>query len=204
MEIQRFVVGQLQTNCYFLICSETQKAVIIDPGDDADFLSDKILQLKIQPQMILLTHCHFDHVLSAAELSLNYKIPVLLHQKDEFLLKEASRSAAYWLGEAFDHKNFFLPSQIKFLKKDQIIQFGQEKLKVIPTPGHTPGSLSFYHPKQKVLFDGDLIFQEGVGRTDFNYSSETDLQKSIQKILKLPSATLAYPGHGPEFYLKNI
>lgn len=193
MTIHRFIVGQLQANCYFLVCSQTDQSVIIDPGDEGDFLSEKILQLKISPQIILLTHVHFDHCLAAEELRLNFKIPIFLHQADFSLIKNIR-----------PQEKILLPQETKFLKDRQEIKFGQEKLKVIHTPGHTPGSVCLYNPLDQFLFSGDLIFKEGFGRTDFSYGSPQDLENSIKKISSLPPETIIHPGHGEEFKLKEI
>lgn len=193
MIIDRFVVGQLRTNCYFLVCPQINQAVIIDPGDEGDFLSEKILQLKIRPQMILLTHGHFDHLLAAEELRLNFKIPIFLHQADFSLIKNIR-----------PQEKILLPQETKFLKDKQTIKFGQEKLKVIHTPGHSPGSVCYYGPLDHHLFSGDLIFRDGFGRTDFSYSSSKKLNQSIKKISFLPPKTIVYPGHGEEFKLEDI
>lgn len=204
MEIHRFVVGQLQTNCYLLVRSQTHQAAIIDPGDEGDFLSEKILQLKISPQMILLTHGHFDHCLAAEELRLNFEIPVFVHKSDFPLLKNIKKSAFHWLPYLQGKEKILIPQKVKPLKVGESIKFGQEKLTVIHTPGHTPGSVSFHSAKEKLLFCGDLLFKDGVGRTDFSYSSSAKLEESIKKIYSLPSKTLIYPGHGQEFILKKL
>lgn len=190
MELHHFVVGQLRANCYFLVCSQTNQATIIDPGDEGDFLSEKILQLKISPQLILLTHVHFDHCLAAEELRLNFKIPIFLHRADFSLIKNIRPT-----------EKILLPQEVKFLQDGAEIKFGQEKLKVIRTPGHTPGSVCYYGPLDHLLFSGDLIFKEGFGRTDFSYSSPEDFKKSLKKISSLPSGILVYPGHGEKFAL---
>lgn len=199
MNIHRFTVGQLKTNCYFLICSRTNKGIIIDPGDEGDFLSEKILQLKLSSKFILLTHAHFDHCLAAEELRLNFKIPILIHKNDLFLVKNARQSASHWLSYLPGKEKILLPQKLQYIKAGQEIKFGQEKLKVIHTPGHTPGSVCFHHQQEKLLFSGDLLFKNGFGRTDFSYSSPTKLKNSLKKIYSLSSKVTVYPGHGQEF-----
>lgn len=209
-------VGQLATNCYLIFDRQTQEGLIIDPGDDADYIMRIIADEKIKPLKILATHGHFDHLLAAMELELAYGIPFLVHQKDEFLVKDAQRSAEHFLTT---EKILPPPPIDEFLKEGQKITFGKYQLEVLETPGHTPGSVCFYLPHLQggvcppaggahlgggtVLFCGDTIFKEGVGRTDFSYSSPKDLEKSLQKIFSLPPKTTLYPGHGERTTLKD-
>lgn len=197
MKVEKLVVGQLATNCCLVWDEKSLEGVIIDPGDDADYIIRRIGDFKLSPVAILATHGHFDHVLGVTELRLAFNIPFFIHRKDLFLYKRAGRTAKFFQGFQADVN---LPPD-KFVKEEDIIKFGKEKLKVLETPGHTPGSVSFYSPR--FLFSGDVIFAQGVGRTDFSYSSAADLEKSIQKILSLPSETKVFPGHGEEFELEK-
>ena len=192
MEIESLRVGQLETNCYLVFCPKTKEAVIIDPGDAGDFISQKILDLKLKPKLILATHGHFDHILAVTELKLAFNIPFLMHKDDLFLLKRVKRTAEYFLGYPVD----LPPAVDQYLTKREVVTFGEEKLKVIETPGHTPGGVSLF--AKGVLFSGDTLFCQGVGRTDFSYCSYKDLMKSLQKLFKLPGKTVVYPGHGSE------
>lgn len=221
MEIESLRVGQLETNCYLVFCPKTKEVVIIDPGDAGDFISQKILDLKLKPKLILATHGHFDHLLAVTELKLVFNIPLLMHKGDLFLLKRVKRTAEYFLGYPAD----LPPAVDRYLTEGEVITFGKERLKVVETPGHTPGGVSFYGsaslttggsahsinpgqagstpkggqaPQVGVLFSGDTLFCQGVGRTDFSYCSYKDLMKSLQKLFKLPGKTLVYPGHGSE------
>ncbi|HUS60130.1 MAG TPA: MBL fold metallo-hydrolase [Nevskiaceae bacterium] len=191
MKIERLIVGQLQTNCYLAWDEERSEAVIIDPGDDADFIIRKIQDLKIQPIFIVATHGHFDHVLAVTELKLAYLIPFLMHKADLFLLKKSGATAQYFTEIRTDP---ILPPD-KFVKEGDLIKFGKEKLKVIETPGHTPGSIALFTPG--ILFSGDTVFAQGVGRTDFSYASSKKLKNSLKKLFQLPEKTVVYPGHGP-------
>ena len=193
MKVEKVVVGQLQTNCYLVWDEESLEGVIIDPGDDADYILRRVGDFNLSLRFILATHGHFDHILGVTELKLALNIPFLIHQKDLFLLKRAGKTAKFFTGV---EAGPVLPPD-KFIKEGDKIKFGKESLRVIETPGHTPGSISFY--SLGFLFSGDLIFAEGVGRTDFTYSSKEELQKSIEKVLKLPKETIIYPGHGEEF-----
>ena len=186
MEIKSFSVGELQTNCYLVIDEESSSCLIIDPGEDADFLTSEILSLRLKPQAILLTHGHYDHVLACLELKLNFNIPIYLNPKDVFLYQKAASSAGH-----FSHSSAL--KQPATLPLPKSITLGTNVLTVMPTPGHTPGSVCFYSAPH--LFVGDTIFENGVGRTDFAYSSSQDLKKSIASIISLPEETLIYPGH---------
>jgi len=199
MKILTLVVGQLRTNCYLVISED--EAVVIDPGDEASYLSEKILSCKVKVKAILATHGHFDHVLGASELKLNFKAPFMMNKKDLFLLKKSRESALYWTGVDYQLN----PAEPDgFLKQKDKIEFGKEYLEVIETPGHTPGGISFYSKKNNLLFSGDIIFKNGFGRTDFSYGNKDRLCGSIKRLLRLPKDTLVYPGHGDKTSLKHI
>lgn len=196
MEIKTLSVGQLQTNCYLIWDRFSSDCLIIDPGDDADFISSQILELKLKPQAILLTHGHYDHCLACLELKLNFDIPIYLNPKDNFLYQNAANFTRHW-------------SATKALKQPpplplpQELNLGEDIIKVILIPGHTPGSVCFYSSPH--LFVGDTIFENGVGRTDHSYSSASDLKKSIDHIYSFPDETLIYPGHeNTAIYLSDI
>lgn len=192
MDIRCYPVGEPQTNCYFLFDTNTRHCLILDPGDEADFLTSQILELKLSPQAIVLTHGHYDHCLACLELKLNFNIPIYLNPQDNFLYQKASQSAGHWSGR----QTFRQPSPIPL---PDHLNLGTTTIKIIPTPGHTPGSISLY--SAPFLFTGDTLFADGVGRTDFSYSSHKDLLKSLQTLSRLPKGTESYPGHGDSFLL---
>lgn len=203
MKIETLVVGPLQTNCYLLVDQKTNEGIIIDPSDEAEFIAQKIFALKFKPKLIIATHGHFDHLLAAGELQLILSqskhlnpIPFYIHKKDLFLLKKTNQTASYWLGYPIKKP---LPRLIKFIKENDQIKFGQLVLKVIESPGHTPGSILLFlnsNSQPPLLFSGDTLFKDNIGRFDFSYSSKKDLFDSLKKILKLPKNTIVYPGHG--------
>ncbi len=192
MKIITLTVGQMATNCY-LVCDEaTSQCVIIDPGEDADFITTTILENKLIPQAALLTHGHYDHCLAVLDLKLNFNIPVYLHPNDLFLYNKAHLSAKHFSGLTSPK----LPKVEHFLSDKETIRIGNSHLQVIHTPGHTPGSVCFY--SLPILFTGDTLFADSLGRTDLSYSSKPDLTKSLQKLSKichLQTGTLIYPGH---------
>ncbi len=189
LAIDKLTVGDLETNCYLV--SDSNECVIIDPGDDADFITETIINKKLKPTAIVLTHGHFDHVLGCLELKLNFTIPIYLNEKDKKLYTSANQSATHWLKK----KTLKVPPIDQFIKEGSKIKIGSESLTVIETPGHTPGSVCFYDG-QKNLFTGDTLFADSVGRTDFSYSKPLQLTKSLAKLFKLPGETIVYPGHG--------
>jgi glyoxylase-like metal-dependent hydrolase (beta-lactamase superfamily II) len=225
MEVITLAVGPQQTNCYLLVDEATQKTIIVDPADEADFISTTILEKKLIPEGILLTHGHYDHCLGSLELKLNFNIPIYLHQEDLFLYNNANKSASYWNSSLRGGTPTRQSPSIKqppidfFLKDNQTITFGESNLKVIHTPGHTPGSCCFLSPSvvpakagihksiPLYLFTGDTIFASGAGAADRSYSSKSDLQKSTKKISSicyLNPETAIYPGHEEYgFYLTN-
>lgn len=197
MKTQTLVLGQLETNCYLAWDEKTHDAIIIDPADDGTFIIQKILDLKLRPKLILATHGHFDHILAATELKLAFNLPFLMSQADLFLLNRTENTAQHFLGIKVDPP----PIVDKHLKEGDLVTFGSEKLKVIETPGHTPGSICLY--TKGFLFSGDTLFQAGIGRTDFAYSSHTKLIESLQKIFRLPEITAVLPGHKEATTIKD-
>jgi len=209
IDIHPLTLGQLETNCYLVANNETSDCLIIDPSDEGDQITQKILDEKLHPTAIILTHGHFDHVLACLELKLNFNIPIYLHPADNFLLKQAQKSAKHFLGLNVDP----VPPANLPLADNQIIHLGAESLKVIHTPGHTPGSICLlYSPNSQLsivnspfLITGDTLFSDSVGRTDLSYSSPSDLDKSLQNLNFIINSQLSiihsqfilYPGHGP-------
>ena len=196
MEILSFSLGALNTNAYLVFCPKTRAGLIIDPADEANFLSEKILREKIKPLAIVATHGHFDHLLAANELQLAFGIPFLIHQNDQKILSTLQKSASWHLRRKMSEEP---PKKLSFLKEGEKICFGKEWLTVIELPGHTPGSIGLYNFSQKILFSGDTIFKDGVGRADFAYSSPESLTQSLQKIREKFAGFRIFPGHGESF-----
>lgn len=191
MKIAKFTLGPLSTNCYLISCEKTAEAIIIDPADEPDFLAAKVKAYSLK--YLLATHAHFDHIMAAEHLRLVFQARFLISAKDEFLVAGMAQSCQRWTGV----KPELAPPQINnFLKEGQKIKFGAEILQVIETPGHTPGSLCFWHQKTASLFTGDTLFCDGIGRTDLSYSLPLEMKKSLQKIKNLPHLKTLYPGHG--------
>lgn len=186
-------MGELGTNCY-LLWSDDKKAVIIDPGDEGVEIAQIVAELGLIPQLIYLTHGHFDHILGVLDLQLIFKIPVMMSDKDIFLLDRAVKTAEYYLKKKIKTPKFKTESLKNF-------KLGDENIKVIETPGHTPGGFCLYAHKSGLLFTGDTLFETGIGDTSHQYSSKNDMKKSLEKIYKLKNVKIFLPGHGEEFSL---
>lgn len=194
MKIKTLVVGSLQTNCY-LVC-DGEEGVIIDPGDDVEYIINTLRDLDIIPKAILATHAHFDHVLAVSELKMTFSIPFLLGSADQALLTRTRQSTQHFTG--FDPGPS--PTADGLLLPNQTIQIGNGDLKVLAAPGHTPGGVVFVNTSQKIAFVGDLLFADGgLGRTDFAYSNQKDLLSTIVKIRKKLRGYTLFPGHGERF-----
>ena len=191
--VETLTVGQLQTNCYIIADRSTKDAIIVDPGDDADYIERIVADKHLTPIYSIATHGHFDHILAVTELTLAYKIPFLIHKKDAFLVQNMQRSARHFLGITVDPP----PRIDRRITAKDVLKIGEANIKIIETPGHTPGSICLFLQDEKLLFVGDLLFSGGgVGRTDFSYSNSTDLSDSLKKIFALPEDTIVYTGHG--------
>lgn len=174
---------------------------MIDPGDDADFINQKLLDLALEPVAILLTHGHFDHVLAGFAVQLAFGCPVYIHKADEFLLDRMQDTTIHFTqtdpGPA--------PVITHFFTNEKTIEIGDTKLFILHTPGHTPGSLCFYDKKNELLFSGDLVFADGSrGGADHSYSDKQELLSSIKSLCKLPQTVTVYPGHGEPFSISEL
>ncbi len=192
LNIERYRLGQMQVNCYFLIKDDS--CLILDPGDEASFILEEVVRRKLKPVGLLATHGHFDHVMAAGEIQMISQLPLNIHQNDLFLLKRVNQTAKYFLG--YDPVSIF-PKEINYIKEGNI-KIGDYHIQIIETPGHTPGSICYYFEKERIIFTGDTLLKEGIGRYDFSYSDFEDLQRSLKKLFKLPKDTIVYPGHGEQ------
>ena len=197
MRIVKYSLGELQANCYFLI--EDQNCLIIDPADDASFILEELQRQQLKLVGMLATHGHFDHIGAVGEIQLSLNVPLYIFKEDQFLIDRLNETAKYFLG--FD-PHFIKPSLIKYLT-DIECKIQNLKFRIIRTPGHTPGGCCFYFAEENVLFTGDTLFKEGIGRTDLSYSSKEDLKKSLKKLFELPKKTIVYSGHGEDTLIQD-
>jgi glyoxylase-like metal-dependent hydrolase (beta-lactamase superfamily II) len=196
MIIKKYSLGLLQANCYFLI--EENDLILIDPGDGASFILEEIQRQRLNLKAIFATHGHFDHIGAVGEIQQSFNVPFYINEKDLFLVERLNETAKYFLGY---NPCFLPPKNIKELNSKPF-HISRFTFDVIFTPGHTPGSVCFYFQKEKLVFTGDTLFKDGVGRTDFSYSSRKDLENSLKRIFSLPKKTAVYPGHGGETTIK--
>jgi len=185
-------LGSLQTNCFIVADSETKAAVVIDPGWDAPRVLADLQAHDWSLKYILLTHAHFDHIGAVADLADATGAPVALHPDDLLLL--------HHLGGAplFGYRIRPGPEPSLLLQPGQVIEVGQLRFKVLFVPGHTLGHVAFHEPQAKAVFSGDVLFRQGVGRTDLPGGDMETLLTSIRdQLLVLPDETTVYPGHGP-------
>ena len=187
MLIERCIVGPLQANCYLLADSSSQQAVIIDPGDEVAVLSDMIAQAQAAVTAILCTHGHPDHIGAAVALAEVSNIDkIYLHPAEVEMLSELG------VPEMTEH----LGPRLQTYDEGDQLEVGKLAVRVIHTPGHSPGSVCL--AVQQMLFTGDTLFDGGVGRTDLPGGSDSQLRASLQRIVKeFPPQTVIYPGHGP-------
>ncbi len=182
--VKKFTVGLFETNCYILHLRNA--VIIIDPGSESSKIISYLESNNLIPSQILLTHAHIDHISGVREIAEKYGIPVYLNKDDEELYNSPKNSL----------EPFFPPLDKKIKTTSD---FNADGITAIHTPGHSRGGTCFYVKEAKLLFSGDTIFNESIGRTDLPGGNHKCLIESIKKnILTLPPETVIYPGHGPE------
>ncbi len=193
MIAESFPVGPFQCNCTILACEETRSAVLIDPGGDADRILSVLSQHKLKLEQIIHTHAHLDHVGATDDIHKKLGGLTGLHEDDMPLCNHLMLQA-----ELFGLPTPPTPTINQFLKDGTSLNFGNKTVEVIHTPGHSPGSLTFF-VQDYGLLTGDTLFFGSVGRTDLWEGSQTTLLSSIKKkLLAFPDETVVYPGHGPK------
>lgn len=195
IKLKTLKLGTLRTNCYVVWDDDTAEGMVIDPADSAETIFQPITEESLSLRYVVATHGHFDHNLASLELVLTHHVPFAASPNDAFLLKKIAKSAAYWQGLKNEPALTAPPITVPLSENDRL-ELGQEVFTVLETPGHTPGSICLYHAQQGLLFSGDTLFAQAVGRTDLKYSSKNDLKTSIAKLFALPPATQIFPGHG--------
>jgi hydroxyacylglutathione hydrolase len=190
--IQSFPSGPLATNAYVVACSDTAEAAVIDPASDSflpiqEYLKSKNLILK----KIFLTHSHWDHIADAAKFKQFFKAPLLIHSLDApNLLKPGSDGLPCWIDIPSAEPDLFLEEGME-------IPLGNLTFKVIHTPGHSPGCICLFEPRESVLFSGDTLFRGSYGNLSFPTGQPANMWNSLKKLAALPHETRVYPGHGP-------
>lgn len=198
MKINQYVVGEVQTNCYIIINEETNECLIVDPGASANQLASRINADNLKPIAILLTHGHFDHAGASRGLAKVFDISIYAHEAEDDTLKEPKKNVSWMVGRAECYS-----ADIYVSEKEELDLAGFT-IQVLHTPGHTEGGCCYYFKEDGVLFSGDTLFAESVGRTDFPGGSMSQLVRSIrEKLMVLPDETVVYPGHNDSTTIKT-
>lgn len=191
MKIIHLEVGSLGTNCYIAWCEFTKKAVVIDPGGDPARILSALRSEGLSVDAIINTHGHADHVMANTKIQEVTKAPLWIHSADADMLGSGSRNLSSFLGGATS-----CGTADRLLKDGDVLTIGEFAIKVLHTPGHTPGGICLL--SDKAVFVGDTLFAESIGRTDFPGGSYSQLINSIKtKLMTLEDDVKAYPGHGP-------
>ena len=184
--LKHFVVGPMEVNCYLVADPVTKDACLIDPGADPKAIKNFLAKNKFNLKFIINTHGHGDHIAANG----SFDLPIYIHRLDGDFLTDPDKN----LSHVFIFK-IISPKATRFLEDGEELSLGNLKLKIIHTPGHTPGSISI--KLDGVVFTGDALFAGGIGRTDFSYGDETKLLRSIKdRLLAFSDDTVIYPGHG--------
>ena len=194
-EVVKMTFGPIQENTY-IIYDETMECVIIDPGcadaRERELLIAEISKLNLKPVRLLNTHCHVDHIPGNPLIANTYGIGLEIHPYEAQVLKDAPAYA-----DMFGIEMDEMPPVKAFINEGDLIKFGNTTLEVLFTPGHSPGSISFYNPADKYVISGDVLFYQSVGRYDLPGADGPTLLRSItQKLMTLPDDTRVLSGHG--------
>lgn len=189
-QIETLILGMVSTNCYIAKNKETGGILIVDPADYAGRVIARIAEIGGTPEVILLTHGHFDHVGAAQELKEYYGIPVCCLDKETEILTDVSKNLSMMGGRGFT------VNADRLFRDGETAELAGVSVRVIHTPGHTCGSTCYYIEEEQVLFSGDTLFCCSVGRTDFPTGSMRQIHDSIhEKLFVLPEDTMVFPGH---------
>lgn len=189
MAVECVTVGRWFVNCYLV--HDGTSGVIIDPGDEAETISQHVQRLGFEPLAIINTHGHFDHVGAVAGLKRRFDIPFYLHRGDKRLLTHAN----LYRSLAGDSMVIETPEVDRFVEPDEPLHAGQWRIDILHTPGHTSGSVCVR--VDNLMFSGDTLFSDGVGRTDLPGGSEAQLAESLRVLARQDPGMEILPGHGP-------
>jgi len=188
--IQTFVVGPLQSNSYLVVDERSRQAAVIDPGMESESVLEAVRREGLRVESVIITHGHFDHVFSGAAFKAETGAQVIMHPDDVPLLLEIPETARF-----FGFKAPPPPQPDRLVREGDVIKVGELALRVLETPGHTPGGISLC--LDDAVFVGDTLFAGSVGRTDLHGGSLEALLRSIRtRLLTLPDWMVVYPGHG--------
>ena len=200
MRIESVVVGSFQCNCFILIDERSKEAIIVDPGDEPEKIMDVVEARGLTIKALVHTHAHLDHMMATRRVQEETKSKTYLHKDDLFLWTNLQMQA-----DMFGLETEPAGPVDTYLEDAMEISFGAEKIKTIFTPGHTPGSCCFYFEgKESILFSGDTLFRNSIGRTDLWGGDQAKIAKSIrQRLYSLDGDTLVLSGHGPDTQISH-
>lgn len=194
MIFEEIVVGPLSVNCFVLGCERTKEGVVVDPGGDVELIEQAVKKHGLKVHTIINTHGHFDHIGGNREALTAFGARLLIHQNDAPLLTRVAEVARMY---GMQGENS--PESDEFLADGMEISFGDCRMKVIHTPGHTQGGCCLYFENEARIITGDTLFADSIGRTDLPGGSHEQLLESIRsKLFTLPDNVTAHPGHGPD------
>lgn len=193
MEVTVLTVGPVYTNCYIVNKEDSNSCVVIDPGEEAEKIASYVRKNQLTCEGILLTHGHFDHITAVNELRSLIGGRVYAYEGEKELMVDPLQNSSSLLG-------YEVAVQAdEWLCEGQLLEVADIIFRVMHTPGHTRGSCCYYAEKEQILFSGDTIFMESVGRTDLPTGNDRELLDSVRnKVLVLPDDVVIYPGHGPK------
>ena len=196
VNVKQFTFNPFSENTFLLWDDETNETAVIDPGmstkDEQNTLADFLASSKLKVKFLINTHCHIDHILGCKFVKEKYNPVYYAPEKDLVFLENANKQA-----EMFDIKLEKLPKPDELILDESEIYLGKSRIKFLFTPGHTPGEYCLYLEKEKICITGDVLFKEGIGRTDLWGGEYKTLMDSIEsKLLLLPEDVIIYPGHG--------
>ena len=199
LKIQRFVCNPFQENC-FVVSDETNEGVIIDCGayfaEERKAIVDYVEKEGIRLKHLLGTHGHVDHHFGDDTIYSKYGLRPEVSAKDEYLQSKLNEQSLTFCGQPLGYE---MPPVGKYLSDNDVIEFGSHRFTIIPTPGHTPGSVFFYCKEENIAFSGDTLFRMSIGRTDFELGNYDDIIVSLQSLSNhMPLDTTILPGHGPQ------
>lgn len=193
MSWERLAVGPVQENTYIL-WNEKKEGIIFDPGSESKKIIALVEKRGIKPLAILLTHAHFDHIGAVDDVRERWNIPVYLHENEKKWLGDPSKN-----GSTHFMQNITAKPADHLISEEGELKIGDFVFQVLETPGHSPGSVSYYVSAEETVFSGDALFSGSIGRTDLFGGDQRLLLKSIHdKLLNLPEETMVLSGHGPE------
>ena len=197
--VKRFTCNVLAENCY-VVSDESHEAVIIDCGvmyqEEGIAITQYIRDNGLHPVHLLCTHGHFDHCMGNGLIYREFGLKPEAHTGDQFLMETMQQQTTDTLGVALPME---VPPVGRYLTDKDAITFGSHTLRILHTPGHTPGGVTYYCKEEGIAFSGDTLFRMSIGRTDFDGGSYEQIVHSLREVLAvLPPDTKVYPGHGPE------